>query len=195
MFSLESFNKQVTALPREARVSEAARMMKDTGIGCVVIVEDEDYPVGMLTDRDLTVRVLAEGSDPEQICVEDVMTTPLVLATSDESLEELIERMRSRGVRRIPITREGRLAGIASLDEILLALASGLHKLGKAARTQFSEARHTAKVAQLRGRLHGHLDEVRRSFQGIGSGEELLIEELDKFYDRTEDLLSRLEAD
>ncbi len=195
MFLQESYRKEVTSLPRQATVSQAARLMSDTGVGCIVVVEEEDYPVGILTDRDLTLRVLAAGKSPEETAVEDIMTTPLVLAAHDESIEDIIEKMRADGIRRIPLTEDGHLAGIVSLDEVLLTFANGLHKLGKAARTQFSDARRTARLGHVRGRLERHLDEVRRSFEGIGQGEVQLLQELDKFYDRTEDLLSRLEED
>jgi CBS domain-containing protein len=110
----------------------AARLMREHHIGYLVVVEGESpatpsRPVGVLTDRDIVVSVLAKGADPRALRVGDVMTRePLVIA-ADKSLSFALGEMRRIGVRRVPVADNGgRLAGVLSLDDVLDALSQQL---------------------------------------------------------------------
>ncbi len=113
----------VTCCARTTRISEAARLMRQHHTGDVVIVDAPDAdraPVGILTDRDIIVEVLANGLDPTETTVSQVMSSPLVVASGTEDASDAIDRMRQHGVRRLPVLdHDGSLMGIVTLDDIL----------------------------------------------------------------------------
>ena len=107
---------------RHASVVEAAAIMRDRNIGSVPVV-DNGYLLGIITDRDLAVRVVAEGLDPSTTKVEQVATSNLHSASPDDSLDEVYERMTIWRIRRLPIVEhDGRLVG-------MLAQADLVHEL------------------------------------------------------------------
>ncbi len=121
---------------RDMELAEAARLMREHHVGTLVVVEDAPkgrVPVGMLTDRDIAVGILAGGVDPRSLRVGEVMTEkPVTIRESDDVLDAL-RMMRSRGVRRLPVTGEGGvLVGILSLDDLLEAVAEQLAELARA---------------------------------------------------------------
>jgi CBS domain-containing protein len=102
-----------------ASVREAAALMWTYGVGDVVVVEDY-RPVGILTDRDVVLRVTAQGADPNDVPVQAVMTTPAIVMAEDEELSKAIALMQSHGIRRLPIVgKDGRLRSILSVDDLL----------------------------------------------------------------------------
>jgi CBS domain-containing protein len=106
----------VTASPEDSTVS-VARLMRDHRVGSVVIVDPAGSPVGMVTDRDLAVRVFAEGVDGES-AVGDHASRPLVCGEPAMELDEAAALMVQHRVRRLPVVDAGRLAGIVTLDDI-----------------------------------------------------------------------------
>ena len=109
----------------------AARLMRERHIGYLVVVDenspDMSRPIGVLTDRDIVVSVLAKGEDPRTLRVGDVMTREPLLIPEDKSLEYALGEMRRIGVRRVPVTdRAGRSVGVLSLDDVLDAVARQL---------------------------------------------------------------------
>jgi CBS domain-containing protein len=113
-------------------VKSAARRMHEKNVGTLVVLDAARKPVGIVTDRDLVVRVLVAGHDPEQICVEEVMTGHPRWVKEATPIEEALETMRGLGVRRLPVVdRAGRLAGIIGADDILEFVAGELGLLGK----------------------------------------------------------------
>jgi CBS domain-containing protein len=106
----------VTAAP-EASVVSVARQMRDGRVGSVVIVDPAGSPVAMVTDRDLAVRVFAEGVDAGAP-VGDFASRPLVCGDADMDLDEAAALMVQHRVRRLPVVERGSLAGIVTLDDI-----------------------------------------------------------------------------
>ena len=112
-------------------VLESARRMRDRQVGAVIVV-DEMRPVGIITDRDLTVRVLAAGLDPQATRVSEIMTPSPTTISEDESIETAVGYMRAGRFRRLPVVgRDGRLVGILSLDDVLELVAEELADLGQ----------------------------------------------------------------
>ncbi|OJY67009.1 MAG: inosine-5-monophosphate dehydrogenase [Sphingobium sp. 66-54] len=102
----------------DARLSEVARIMKDKDIGAVPVGED-DRLVGMVTDRDLAVRALANGKDPAALTARDVMSRPIVYCRADEPIEDAVRVMEARQIRRLPVINEQkRMVGMISLGDI-----------------------------------------------------------------------------
>jgi CBS domain-containing protein len=107
-------------------IQRAARIMRDADTGAVPVVED-GRPVGIVTDRDIVVRAVADGTQPTR-AVRDVLTPTVVTATPDMSTREASELMSEHRVRRLPVVEDSRLVGIVSLGDLAV-------KEGKDART------------------------------------------------------------
>ena len=124
---------EVVCCRPQASALEAARLMRQKHVGDVVVVSDPErdrVPVGVVTDRDLTIEVLGNGRDAAQTTLSDVMRSPLVVATESEDASSVLERMRFHGVRRIPVVdARGTLVGIVTLDDLLRALLSDMQTL------------------------------------------------------------------
>jgi len=112
----------VTASPDDS-VCDVAQLMESRNVGSVVITRD-DRPVGIVTDRDLVVRVTARERDPHDTCISDVMTrNPFTILDNSEILD-VVECARDRGIRRIPVVDSGRkLVGIICVDDVVSLLA------------------------------------------------------------------------
>jgi CBS domain-containing protein len=121
----KSLPTTVHTAPREISAKDVARVMTARGIGAVVVV-DGATPIGMVTDRDIVVRVIAAGLDPTYVLVGAIMSAPLVKVLESESLTAAIALMGQHGVRRLPIVNDaGGLVSILTLDDLLrLGLAS-----------------------------------------------------------------------
>lgn len=113
---------------RDTTVLEAARMMREKHLGDLIVVDDprdELTPVGLITDRDIVVKVIGNELSASQTRVGAVMRAPLVTASDAEDSNVAIARMRQHGVRRLPVTgRQGKLVGIVTLDDLLRRLRS-----------------------------------------------------------------------
>jgi CBS domain-containing protein len=111
-------------------LSAAARLMRERHIGYLVVVEGSGsgaVPVGVLTDRDIVVTIIARETESSQLKVGDVMTRNPVSVPESESLSTALRQMRSIGVRRIPVVgKRGELTGLLSMDDVLDTLVSEL---------------------------------------------------------------------
>jgi len=116
-------NRQVVTVSRRAKVTEAARLMRQHHVGDVIVVEDRDgrpLPCAILTDRDIAIAVVAQDIDPNAVSVGEVVQSDLVTASSHASVTEIVELMRRHGVRRIPIVDDGgALTGIVTADDVV----------------------------------------------------------------------------
>ncbi len=128
--SLQRFEREVVTVGLESPVIVAAQRMRDERVGCVV-VSREGRPVGILTDRDLALRVVAAGRDAERTTVAQVVTFEAVSLLHTDTIETALSRMREFGVRRLPIVNEaGMITGIVTADDLLPLLAHELLALG-----------------------------------------------------------------
>jgi CBS domain-containing protein len=108
---------QPTALDATAFVPDAARAMRDGGIGDVLVTQ-EGRLVGILTDRDVVVRVLAEGRDPVETALGDVCSRDLTTLGPSDAIETAVARMRESAIRRLPVVEEGRPVGILAPGDL-----------------------------------------------------------------------------
>jgi CBS domain-containing protein len=119
----QSIREIMTADPRtveaDATVAEAAREMRDGDVGAVVVAEDGKV-AGIITDRDIAVRVVAQGLDPDATRVREVATTRPVALTVDQTVDDAIRLVREQDVRRILVVQDGRPAGIVSLGDLAI---------------------------------------------------------------------------
>jgi CBS domain-containing protein len=102
-----------------ATLRDAARVMRDDDVGAVIVV-DRGEVTGIVTDRDIAVRAVAEGADPEATKVADVCSGQLTTLTVDQTVEDAIRVVREHNVRRIPVVQDGRPAGIVSIGDLAI---------------------------------------------------------------------------
>jgi len=139
-------NRVVVFAFRNTPLPDAAKLMRENHIGSLVIVDESDrgrIPVGMLTDRDIAIAVVAQALDPRTLTAGEVMSGELVTANEQDDMLDTLQRMRRRGVRRVPVLNAtGTLAGIVTLDDLLELVAEQLGDVVKAIATEQSrEAR------------------------------------------------------
>ena len=119
----QSIREIMTADPRTvetgATVAEAAREMRDGDVGSVVVIENGAV-AGIITDRDIAVRVVAQGLDPDATRVSEVATRRPVTLTVDQSVDDAIRLVREQNVRRIVVLQDNRAAGIVSLGDLAI---------------------------------------------------------------------------
>jgi CBS domain-containing protein len=113
-------------------VATAARRIRDHHVGCLVVTRG-DRPIGILTDRDIAIRVVAEGRDPSTTRIDEILTyDPLTLHDTD-TIDSAARSMREHGVRRLPIVDvEGVVRGIVTADDLVVQLSRQLAALGDA---------------------------------------------------------------
>ena len=131
----ELCNRTVITATAENTIEEAARLMRDHHVGCLVVTRENEgqlEPAGIVTDRDIVIELIAKSVPLEDVTVGDIMSYALLKVTEDETVFETAQRMRSRGVRRVPVvTQTGALAGILALDDILSLLGEELSLLSR----------------------------------------------------------------
>ncbi|MCD4688288.1 MAG: CBS domain-containing protein [Desulfuromonadaceae bacterium] len=129
----EVCNREVVVIGREASLLEAAKLMRNQHVGTVVVVEEQDghpIPVGILTDRDMVIALIAEEVPLNAVSVGDVMSFELIIARESDDLFATVEHMRDRGIRRLPVVAEnGGLVGILAVDDVLELLAEQFNAL------------------------------------------------------------------
>jgi CBS domain-containing protein len=113
----EIMTRGVVTAGAEATAGELAEQMRDHNVGSVVIIEPDGLPIAMVTDRDLTTRVLAGDADPDTP-IGNRASRPLICGDPEMELEEAAALMVQHRVRRLPVVEHGELAGIVTLDDI-----------------------------------------------------------------------------
>lgn len=126
----EYCNRNVVIVSKSEPVSEAIKLMRSNHVGDVIVVEsieETPIPVGILTDRDVVLEILAEDVDLGAVTIVDVMSYDLVTVTEKTKLIDTIKLMRDKGVRRIPVVNEkGGLEGLLTVDDLLELIAEQL---------------------------------------------------------------------
>ena len=115
----EAMSSPVVTVWENDSAADAAGVMKDHGVGAVIVHGGESQPVGILTERDLVYRVIAEGRSPGEIKVKVVMSSPLMTVDPEASLEEAMAMMSVNNVRRLGVVYKGSLEGVISNKDII----------------------------------------------------------------------------
>ena len=132
---------------RDTTVQQAALLMRNHHVGDLIVIEQpngEQVPVGIITDRDIVVSVIALGLDPGSLLVGDIMTGDVLTTTEDEDVYETIELMRFKNIRRLPVVNSlGGLSGIVSVDDLLEFLAEEMGELSRISSGQQAQEKRT----------------------------------------------------
>lgn len=131
----EICNREVVIAEKTLSVAQAAQLMRTHHVGDLVVVESKggaNHPVGIVTDRDIVVEVVASGVNPDALTVADIMGPEVATVRESEGLYEAMRYMHGKGVRRMPVVnRDGGLVGIITLDDLLGLLAEEMTELAK----------------------------------------------------------------
>ena len=123
-------NREVVVVGEESSITEAAGIMREYHVGDVVICKakyGKQYPIGIFTDRDIALEIVAKGTDPDSVSVGDAMSFELTTVTDDDDLMHVIGVMRDKGIRRVPVVdTDDALVGILTVDDILDLLSEVL---------------------------------------------------------------------
>lgn len=129
----EICNREVVVVNRDQTILDAAKIMREYHVGDVVVVEDRSgkkVPVGILTDRDIVIKILAKDLDADKIEVGDAMSFDLATVMEEDEILETVKTMRGKGVRRIPVVNaQGGLEGIIAVDDLVDLLAEQMSDL------------------------------------------------------------------
>jgi len=109
--------KKVLTVDEEASVKEAANIMNQFEIGSLIATRN-GKPTGIITERDLLKRIVSEDRDAEKTKVKEIMSSPLIVISPDQDLEEAAELMFEKKIKKLPVTEENRLVGLLSLTDI-----------------------------------------------------------------------------
>jgi CBS domain-containing protein len=119
--------KPVVTASAQMTVDEAARTMRSKNVGALVVV-NAGRPIGMLTDRDVAIEVVAKGLDPDTVRVGDVMHRKPVTIPQDLGIFDAVKTVARTGVRRLPVvTKNGMLVGVIAVDDVIMLLG---HEMG-----------------------------------------------------------------
>lgn len=139
-------NREVVIVEGKASIQEAAGLMRKYHVGCLIAAEQrngQNYPIGILTDRDIVIELVAKEVAIDSVTVADVMSLQLTLARENDDLIETLKQMRHKGIRRMPVVDDqGVLIGLITVDDLLELLAEQLKDLaGLIVREQQSEVK------------------------------------------------------
>jgi len=130
-------SKTVVTISPDANVLEAAKLMQSKHIGCLVVI-DESRPIGILTDRDIVLKVVASEQKPVETEVKKIMTANPTMVNVNYDLLDAVRLMHNRGVRRLPVVDEHRhLLGIITMDDLLTAFSAEFANLAGAVQKEF----------------------------------------------------------
>jgi CBS domain-containing protein len=133
--------RPIRTLGPDASCVEAAAMMRDDRIGAVVVADDSGRVLGIVTDRDLAVRVIAAGREPKGVALREIMSGEPIYLSRTRNLAQLLATMRELGVRRVPVVDDdGRVRGLVSFDDVLVLLADQLEDLAQVVRKEIGPA-------------------------------------------------------
>ncbi len=128
----EHYARRPVTVVETQSAQDAARAMRDEGVGSVIVLDDSKRPKGLITDRDLVCRVVAPDLDAASTPVGQLVKRALLTLDASEPLQRVVATMSEHGIRRIPLTRDDELFGIVTYDDVVVALGGELQRLGEA---------------------------------------------------------------
>ena len=119
MMVKDIMSSPVITIEENGSAGSVAALMQKNKVGCVVVTAGEDRPIGIITERDLVVRVVASDLKPSKVAVKEIMSTPLITIGPDETLNEAGRMMSRLNIRRLGVMYKGKLVGIVSSKDVL----------------------------------------------------------------------------
>lgn len=168
MSTPDHYATKVASVTGETKARAVADLMMHGAIGCVLVRDADGKPVGIITDRDLTTRVVAHALDASKVTADEIASKPVHTVTSQDSIEQVIARMRDAGVRRMPVVRDGLLVGIVTIDDLVVQLSREMSSLAEAAKTEIDASRRAGRRQRRRAELEESLASIEASVVSLG---------------------------
>ena len=124
MTRLEDFlklnkNRQIWTISKDQNVRQALVLMSEKNIGAIIIVDNNDFPVGIFSERDYARKVILKGKSSKDTLLDEVMTKELITITKDNKIDQCMEIMTEKKIRHLPILEEKKVVGIISIGDVL----------------------------------------------------------------------------
>lgn len=119
MLVKDAMSSPVITIKEDAPTNKVAEIMEKHGLGCVIVTGREGNPIGIITERDLVVRVLAKNISPNSVKAKEVMTTPLITIEPDATINDAAKRMSRLNIRRLGVMYKGQIIGLISSKDVL----------------------------------------------------------------------------
>jgi signal-transduction protein with cAMP-binding, CBS, and nucleotidyltransferase domain len=131
-------NDAVT-ISQDDSIQHAAQVMEENNLGSLVVVADESTkPIGIVTDRDIALNVVAKNKNIDSTKVSEVMSQNLLTLECSQGIKEAIDAMRDKGVRRAPVMKDGKVCGVAAIDDLMTLIAKELNALSDLVQKQIA---------------------------------------------------------
>jgi CBS domain-containing protein len=136
----------VVTLGEDATSNKVANIMDENGLGCVIVTNKKGQPVGIITERDLVIRVLAKNLKPDAVKAEEIMTSPLVTIEPEATISEAARRMSRLNIRRLGVIYKGNLVGVVSSKDILGVMPELIEIIQERTRIEDATEEETAET-------------------------------------------------
>jgi CBS domain-containing protein len=151
MIVKDVMSSPVVTLGEDATSNKVAHVMDENELGCVIVTNKAGKPVGILTERDLVIRVLAKNLMPDAIEAKEIMTSPLVTIEPDATVSEAARRMSRLNIRRLGVTYKGNLVGLVSSKDIIGVMPELIEIIQERSRIEGSIEAEETEEAPLSG--------------------------------------------
>ena len=148
MRTIDVIRRSGVGIAPEQTVRQAATIMERSGVGALAVVDGSQL-VGIVTDRDLVRRAMAEGL-PDDARVDSIMSSPVVTISAGVDVHEAFARFRTHGVRRLVVVRDGQFVGMLTIDDLMIDLANDLADLARPVVAEVRQAHHDSAVPATR---------------------------------------------
>ena len=128
MLVREIMNREVVTVEETVTVQEAARLMSEHTVGCLIVVKNKEL-IGIVTERDFLSKVIVEGKNPAKTPVKNIMTREVVLGKPDLDVQEAVDIMHEKGIKKLPIVEGNKLVGILTVSDVCTVEPKFIEKL------------------------------------------------------------------
>jgi CBS domain-containing protein len=146
----------VVTLAENATSNKVATLMDENDLGCVIVTNKAGKPIGIITERDLVIRVLAKNLMPDAVNAKEIMTSPLVTIQPDATISEAARRMSRLDIRRLGVVYKGNLVGLISSKDILGVMPELIELIQE--RTRIEDAEKAEETEEEESPLSGYCD-------------------------------------
>jgi len=158
MLVKDVMSSPVIAIDEAAPVNRAAELMDKDDLGCIIVTNKKGKPLGIITERDLVVRVLAKNLKPDALKAKEVMTSPLLTIEPDATITEAARRMSKLNIRRLGVTYKGQIAGLLSSKDLLGVMPELLEIIQERTRIENENTQEEEETAKEPAPLAGNCD-------------------------------------
>jgi len=176
MLVREAMSSPVVTVREDVEVTDVARTMKEQRPGAIVVVNPQGKPVGIVTERDIVIRLIAEGRSPAGVIAKDVMSSPLRVVKAETTITDAMRIMDRLNIRRLGVTYKGELAGIISHKDIIRIMPTILELIRETSRIGTQASNNTPSTVGYCDRCEMYSNNLR-PIEGMFLCEDCLAEE------------------